>query len=234
MTGALTERPLIGVSSYRDEAAWGVWRQPAALIPQSYVEAVERAGGLPVLLPPQDPAGAARVLARLDGLVLAGGPDLDPAAYGAEPHPRTGVPQPDRDGWEFALARAALDSGLPLLGVCRGMQLLNVVLGGDLVQHLDPPDHQVAPATFQWQEVATAPGSRLAAILGSQAKVRCYHHQAVGRPGEGLAVTARSTDGTVEGLELPGERFVLGVQWHPETDPTDPRLFQALIKESTQ
>lgn len=230
----MTDRPLIGVSCYREEAAWGVWRQPAALVPQSYVEAVERAGGLPVLLPPQDPANAGRVLGRLDGLVLAGGPDLDPAGYGADRHARTGDPQPHRDSWEFALARTALGNGLPLLGVCRGMQLLNVALGGDLTQHLDPPDHQVAPATYTWHGVETAPGSTLAAVLGTQAKVRCYHHQAVARLAEGLVATAHSADGTVEAVELPGERFVLGVQWHPEADPTDPRLFQALIKESTQ
>ncbi len=228
----MTTAPLVGITSYLDEAAWGVWRQPAALLPQSYVDAVVRAGGTPVLLPPQ-PGGTGRLLSRLDGLLLAGGPDIDPARYGDTPHPRTGEPHRVRDEWEFELLRGALDRDLPVLGVCRGMQLLNVACGGSLVQHL--PDrtgddsHQCAPATFSTQAVAIRPAGRLAAILGRSAKVACYHHQAVDRLGAGLLPAAWSADETVEAVELTGHRFALGVQWHPETDPSDPRLLEAFI-----
>lgn len=233
----MTWQPLVGVTSYLEPAAWGVWNAPAALLPRTYLDAVTRAGGTPVLLPPQ--AGPVeRLLDRLDALVLAGGPDLGPARYGAEPHPRTGETHELRDGWESALLEGALERGLPVLGVCRGMQLLNVALGGDLVQHL--PDrvgdesHQVAPATYHRREVRIGAAGRLGAILGPAAKVLCYHHQAVGRLGEGLRATAWSTDGTVEAIELAGHRFTLGVQWHPEADPADNRLFEALMMTSRQ
>ena len=222
--------PLIGISSYLDTAAWGVWRQPAALIPQSYVDGVAGAGGLPVLLPPQA-RGAARVVAALDGLLLAGGPDVDPARYGRPPHPRTGPPATARDAWEFALLDAALARGIPVLGVCRGMQVLNTALGGTLVQHL--PDrvghtgHQPARATFGPQTVRVRPDAVLGPVLGGAATVRCYHHQAVDRLGTGLLPAAWAEDGTVEAVELPGRRFTVGVQWHPETDGRDPRLFRA-------
>ncbi|MFB7663137.1 gamma-glutamyl-gamma-aminobutyrate hydrolase family protein [Kitasatospora sp. NPDC056138] len=234
MTG---RRPLVGITGYLSEAAWGVWRQPAALIPQLYVDAVTRAGGTAVLLPPQSD-GATDLVARLDGLLLAGGPDIGPARYGAEPHPRTDPPHELRDAWELALLAAALDRDLPVLGVCRGLQLLNVAHGGDLIQHL--PDrtgddgHQIAPATYQQQAVTVRTDSRLGRILGSTAKVPCYHHQAVGRVGAGLDATAWSTDRSVEALERPDRRFVLGVQWHPEADPADLRLFEAFVRTSSR
>ncbi|GHF37504.1 gamma-glutamyl-gamma-aminobutyrate hydrolase [Kitasatospora xanthocidica] len=224
-------RPLIGISSYQDDAAWSVWNQRASLVPQTYVDAVVRAGGTPVLLPPQ-PGGAGRLLDALDGLVLAGGPDVDPARYGAAADPRTGPSHHARDDWESRLLGAALARDLPVLGVCRGMQLLNVELGGTLLQHLPDGSHQTVPARFVRHRVEPADGSRLADVLGPAAEVSCYHHQAVDRLGTGLQVTARSADGTVEALELPGHRFVLGVQWHPETDPDDPRLFHAFITAS--
>ncbi|MCX4751703.1 gamma-glutamyl-gamma-aminobutyrate hydrolase family protein [Kitasatospora sp. NBC_01287] len=230
----MTGLPLVGITSYLEQASWGVWNQPAALVPQLYVDAVIGAGAVPVLLPPQ-PAGpvARALLARLDGLVLAGGPDVDPARYRAEPHHRTGAPHPVRDAWEFELVRAALAVDLPLLGVCRGLQVLNAALGGDLVQHL--PDrigdesHQSAPATFHRRPVRVEPESRLAGILGERPEVLCYHHQAVDRIGTGLRPVAFAADGTVEALELPGARFALGVQWHPEADPGDPRLFRSFV-----
>ncbi|BBA95806.1 putative peptidase [Actinacidiphila reveromycinica] len=228
----MTRRPLVGVSGYLDEAAWGVWRQPAALLPHTYVESVARSGGVPVVLPPQD-GGTAEVLDRLDALVLAGGPDVDPARYGAAPHPRTGAPHPLRDAWEFALLGGALERGLPVLGVCRGMQVLNVALGGTLVQHL--PDrigdltHQPARATFGRRTVRTRPGSVLHGVLGGSAEVSCYHHQAVDTLGTGLVPSAWSADGTVEAVEpaVSGGGFTVGVQWHPEADPDEPRLFAA-------
>ncbi|MDY0815825.1 gamma-glutamyl-gamma-aminobutyrate hydrolase family protein [Kitasatospora purpeofusca] len=227
MTRSGLRRPLIGITTYQDDAAWSVWQQCASLVPQGYVDAVFRAGGTPVLLPPQ-PGGAEHLLDALDGLVLAGGPDIDPARYAAPADPRTGPPHHARDGWESTLLRSALTRDLPLLGVCRGMQLLNVELGGTLHQHLPDGSHQKLPAQYVRHRVEVADGSRLATVLGPDAEVPCYHHQAVDRLGRGLRPTARGADGTVEALELDGRRFALGVQWHPETDPDDLRLFQAL------
>ncbi|MFI9320205.1 gamma-glutamyl-gamma-aminobutyrate hydrolase family protein [Kitasatospora aureofaciens] len=224
-------RPLVGISSYQDDAAWSVWNQRACLVPQTYVDAVVRAGGTPVLLPPQ-PGGAGHLLDALDGLVLAGGPDVDPSRYAAAPHPRTGPPHHTRDDWESRLLHAALARDLPVLGVCRGMQLLNVELGGTLVQHLPDDSHQIVPARFVRHRVTPVHGSRLAAVLGPATEVSCYHHQAVDRIGTGLRATAHSADGTVEALELTGHRFALGVQWHPETDSDDLRLFHAFITAS--
>ncbi|MFF2147225.1 gamma-glutamyl-gamma-aminobutyrate hydrolase family protein [Kitasatospora sp. NPDC058190] len=224
-------RPLIGITSYQDDAAWAVWNQRASLVPQTYVDAVVRAGGTPVLLPPQ-PGGADHLLDALDGLVLAGGPDIDPARYAATAGSRTGPPHHARDDWESRLLGAALARDLPMLGICRGMQLLNVELGGSLLQHLPDESHQVVPARFVRHRVGLVDGSRLAAVLGSAAEVSCYHHQAVDRLGTGLRVTAWSADGVVEALELPGHRFALGVQWHPETDPDDVRVLRALVTAS--
>ncbi|MDH6114941.1 putative glutamine amidotransferase [Kitasatospora sp. MAP12-15] len=232
---AAARRPVVGISSYLDTAAWSVWQEPAALLPQVYVDAVVRAGAVPVLLPPQA-VGAAEVLGLIDGLLLAGGPDIDPARYGAAAHPRTGAPHGTRDAWEFDLLRGALERDLPVLGVCRGMQLLNVALGGELVQHL--PDvlgdqsHQAAPAVFTGRNVRIRPSSRLAAVLGPSAQVLCYHHQAVGRLGDGLLPAAWSSDESVEAIELPDRRFAVGVQWHPEQDSADLRLFEAFVQES--
>jgi gamma-glutamyl-gamma-aminobutyrate hydrolase PuuD len=226
--------PLIGVTSYAQEASWGVWRRPAALLPRAYLRAVQAAGGVAVLLPPQPPAGAERALAALDGLVLSGGADLDPAAYHAAPHPSSEPPEPERDQWELALADLAISGGLPTLGVCRGMQVLNVALGGDLDQHLpDRPGagpHRGAAGVFAEQEIRVQPGSMLATILGGAGAVRCYHHQAVRRLGRGLRPVAWAGDGTVEAVEADGAGFLLGVQWHPEEDAADARLFAALVE----
>ncbi|MGW4897728.1 gamma-glutamyl-gamma-aminobutyrate hydrolase family protein [Kitasatospora sp. NPDC004240] len=224
-------RPLIGITSYQDEAAWSVWHQRASLVPQTYVDAVTRAGGTALLLPPQ-PGDPTDLLGLLDGLVLAGGPDVDPDRYGAPADPRTGPPHPARDDWELGLLRGALAADLPLLGVCRGMQLLNVAHGGTLLQHLSDGSHQHLPARFVRHRVELRAGSRAHAVLGPSAEVSCYHHQAVDRLGHGLRATAHGADGTVEALELPGRRFALGVQWHPETDPEDRRLFDAFITAS--
>lgn len=224
-------RPLIGITSYQDDAAWSVWRQRASLVPQTYVDAVVRAGGTPVLLPPQ-PGGTAHLLTALDGLLFAGGPDIDPALYDAEPDPRTGEPHPARDSWEFDLLQDALARDLPLLGVCRGLQVLNVALGGTLVQHLPDGSHQQVPAVYARRKVRIDPDSRLGSVLGTGTDVSCYHHQAADTLGAGLRATAWSADGTVEALELPDRRFTLGVQWHPETDLDDLRLFAAFVTAS--
>ena len=222
-------RPVIGITTYVEPATWGVWQDlPTALIPQDYVAAVTAAGGRAVLLPPDDLD--ADVLRLLDGLVLSGGSDVDPELYGATPEPLT-VTRPERDTAELLLARAALDRDLPVLGVCRGMQLLTVAAGGTLHQHL--PDvlghvgHRPAPAVYGQQEVTFTPGSRIATLMGDDRRVQCYHHQGVAEAGA-LTVTGRTEDGLVEAVEQPGKTFVVGVQWHPEV-VRDKRLFGALV-----
>ncbi|MFI6989072.1 gamma-glutamyl-gamma-aminobutyrate hydrolase family protein [Nonomuraea wenchangensis] len=225
-------RPLIGITSYVEPATFTVWTDvTVALLPYMYVEQVVRAGGQPVVLPPAgEPAGALR---GLDGLVLAGGGDIDPARYGARAHERTGYVRGFRDGAEFALLARALDAGLPYLGVCRGLQVLNVALGGTLHQHL--PDvaghtgHAPGPGVFGHLPVTPVPGSRLAKVLGTEpVTVPHYHHQAVDRLAPGLAVSATAGDGTVEAVELEGAAFVMAVQWHPE-EAEDGALFEALV-----
>jgi putative glutamine amidotransferase len=222
----------VGITTYLETVRWGYWERPAALLAQSYVDSVQRAGGVPVLLPPVR-AGAREAAAALDALVLSGGPDVDPAWYGEPARPST-ITRPDRDAWELAVLRAALDSGLPVLAICRGMQLLNVACGGSLHQHL--PDvvrhdrHLPAPGVFGPNAVRIEPCSRLAGILGAGAVSRCHHHQAVHRLGDGLVPSGWADDGTVEGLEHTGHDFVLGVQWHPEEDQDDRRLVGALIE----
>ncbi|WP_330303305.1 MULTISPECIES: gamma-glutamyl-gamma-aminobutyrate hydrolase family protein [unclassified Streptomyces] len=223
-------RPLIGVSTYLESGArWGVWELEAALLPAGYPRLVQRAGGLAVMLPPDDPAQAAATVARLDGVVVAGGPDVDPVRYGAERSPRTGPAAPERDVWELALIRAALASGTPLLGICRGLQLLNVALGGTLVQHID--GHVKDAGVFGHHEVTPVPGSLYAGVVPEVTAVPTYHHQAVERLGDGLRASAHAADGTVEAIELPGSSWVLGVQWHPEAGE-DLRVMRALIESA--
>ncbi|WP_371651440.1 MULTISPECIES: gamma-glutamyl-gamma-aminobutyrate hydrolase family protein [unclassified Streptomyces] len=220
-------RPLIGVSTYLEGSVrWGVWDWPAALLPAYYPRLVRAAGGLTAMLPPDDPETAAEVVARLDGVVIAGGPDVEPQRYGAARDARTGPPAPERDVWETALIEAALASGTPLLGICRGMQLLNVALGGTLVQHLD--GHTGGHGVVGRHTVHPVPGTRYAGIAPGEASVPTYHHQAVDRLAEGLVVSARAEDGTVEAVELPGEAWVLGVQWHPEMGE-DTEVMRALV-----
>ncbi|WKX73353.1 gamma-glutamyl-gamma-aminobutyrate hydrolase family protein [Streptomyces sp. XD-27] len=221
--------PLIGISTYLESSArWGVWDLPAALLPAGYHRLVQRAGGLAAQLPPDDPGAASAVVARLDGLVIAGGPDVEPVRYGAEPHPRTGPPARERDVWELALIDAALAAGVPLLGICRGMQLLNVARGGTLVQHVEA--HGGPPGVFAQHDVRPVPGTLLGRVLPEPVSVPTYHHQAVDRLGDGLVTSAFADDGTVEALELPeAPGFVLGVQWHPEAGD-DPRVMEALVE----
>ncbi|MET8806574.1 gamma-glutamyl-gamma-aminobutyrate hydrolase family protein [Streptomyces sp. NPDC004546] len=224
----MTVRPLIGISTYLETGArWGVWELDAALLPAGYPRLVQRAGGLAAMLPPDAPEHAAETVARLDALVIAGGPDVDPARYGAGREPRTGPPAVARDAWELALIGAALDAGMPVLGICRGMQLLNVALGGTLVQHLE--GHAEVVGVFGGHPVKPVPGSLYAGIVPEETTVPTYHHQAVDRLGAGLVPSAYAADGTVEAVELPAERgWVLGVQWHPEMGE-DLRVMSALV-----
>jgi putative glutamine amidotransferase len=224
---------VIGLSTYREEASWGVWSQRADLLHHEYADSVVAAGGAPVLLPPAtgDLDHARAVVGRLDGLIICGGADLDPALYGQEPHERTAGWRPDRDAWEVALLRAAAEVALPVLGVCRGMQLMAAEAGGSLDQHT--PDvvghlgHGPAPGEFGSVKVSVSPGSRVAALVGPRLEVPCHHHQSV-REHPGFDVVARAADGTIEAMEAPGDRFCVAVQWHPEQS-TELALFRGLV-----
>jgi putative glutamine amidotransferase len=225
--------PLIGISAYCEQARWGVWDSQAMVLPRRYADRVSAAGGIPVLLPPVP--DVADALGQLDGLMLSGGGDVDPARYDARPAPETTSVREERDTAEFALLAAALSLRLPVLGICRGMQVINVARGGSLHQHLPSvvghDGHAPVPGAFGSHAVRVAPDSRLAAILGAgSADVPTHHHQAVDRLGEGLTATAWTEDGTIEAFELDaGESpFLLAVQWHPEAGD-DPRLFRALV-----
>lgn len=228
--------PLIGITAFVEPASWRVWHDvPAALVPHRYVRHVQQVGGLAVLVPPLQPGAAdgevGALLEHLDGLVLTGGVDVEPSRYGESPHPAVEAPRPDRDTLELALARLTHEADVPVLAVCRGMQVMAVAAGGTLEQHL--PDrlghlgHSPAAATYGSHPVTTTPGSLVARVLGDRVDVATYHHQGVATH-PGLLPTAWSTDGVVEALEAPGARFRLGVQWHPEVGD-DPRLFEALV-----
>jgi len=225
-------RARIGVTTYLERAAYGVWEQESAVLPRSYVDAVVQAGGVPVLLPPVGDAFDVLV-DGIDGLLLSGGADIGPASYGSEAHPETDTPRAGRDAFEFGLLQAALAAELPVLGVCRGCELLNVAFGGTLVQHLPETlgheRHRPAPAEYGVSRIALDSASTVGGLLGADVKVRCYHHQAIGRLADRLNAVGWADDGTVEAVELPGAEFVLGVQWHPEETLDDLRLFRALV-----
>ena len=228
-------RPLIGITTYsQPEVSWGHWTVPSALVPLSYVTAVERAGGRPLLVPPVD-GGVGETLDVLDGIVFSGGDDLDPGSYGADAHPETRGTAPQRDDAELALLTGALERDLPVLAVCRGSQILNVARGGDLVQHLPETlgheGHKHEPGTFSEHDVEVKAGTRLRSLVGQHAPVRSHHHQGFGRVGEGLVEAAWAEDGTLEGIEDPSRRFALGVLWHPEAGE-DTALFEALVEEA--
>jgi gamma-glutamyl-gamma-aminobutyrate hydrolase PuuD len=227
-------RPLIGITSYAEEIRWGVWVEDAALVPLSYVRAVERSGGRPLVVPPVE-NGLDETLDALSGVIFSGGGDIDPGLYDAQPHRETDAPRAARDAAELRLLQAALERDMPVLAVCRGSQVLNVARGGDLVQHL--PDelghdrHRHEPGSFSDHNVTVAAGSKLGTLLGGRAAVKSHHHQGYGRIGTGLREVAWADDGVVEGLEDPGKRFALGVLWHPE-EGEDFALFQALVDEA--
>lgn len=221
--------PLIGISTYLEsDVRWGVWQHLAAVLPAGYHRLVQRAGGAALLLPPDTPERAQDVVTRLDALVVSGGPDVEPARYGAVREAECGPPSPERDAWELALIEAALARHVPLLGICRGMQLLNVVLGGTLVQHME--GHRGEPGVFAQHAVHPVAGTRLAGILPGPVSVPAYHHQALARLADRLVPGAYAQDGTVEAVELPGDEhpFAVAVQWHPE-EGEDVRVMRALV-----
>jgi putative glutamine amidotransferase len=238
--------PVIGITAYDEEAEWRKWEARAALLPYAYVNAVRRGGGRPVLLPPGgDEDEASATVAGLDGLVVAGGPDVDPARYGKARDPRTQPAIPVRDAWDLAVTGAALTAGVPVLAICRGMQVLNVCRGGTLHQHV--PDlvgherHEGGPGYYGRHKVRVSPDSMLAGVVPEPGffDVPTHHHQAVDLLGDGLRAVAWEEDGLIEAVEagpsqldgLPG--FVLGVQWHPERGD-DIRLFAALVSVATE
>jgi gamma-glutamyl-gamma-aminobutyrate hydrolase PuuD len=228
-------KPVIGITTYLTSAAWGAWELDAALVPASYVRAVARAGGAPLLVPPG--ASYEETLDAVDGLIFSGGSDLDPELYGEQAHPETNGWVRERDDFELGLMEAALARDVPLLAICRGSQVLNVALGGDLEQHV--PDrvqsdvHKETPGVFADHDVAVLPDTTLSSIIGERTEVKSHHHQGYGELGSGLREAARAPDGTVEALEDPTRRFTVGVLWHPE-EGEDLALFEALVREAIE
>ena len=222
-------KPLIGITTYVEPASWGHWHLEAALVPYDYVRAVERAGGRAVLVPPDD-EGIEEVLDALDGLVFSGGNDMSPESYGAEADPATNGLNPARDRGELALLTAALERDLPVLAICRGVEVLNVVRGGNLVQHLPDvvghEEHRAVVGEFSEHAVRVDPSSRIGVVRGA---VKSHHHQGLGRIGDGLREVAWAEDGVVEGLEDPEKPFLVGVLWHPEAGE-DQHLFEQLVE----
>jgi putative glutamine amidotransferase len=230
-------KPVIGVTTYRERSQWGVWDDEADLLPARYARSIEAAGGIAVLLPPTDHpvVDALTVLERLDGLVIAGGADVDPWRYTDVVHERTSNWREDRDAWEFALLDAAAAAQLPVLGICRGMQVMAVHAGGHLDQHVpDTVGHENhSPGADEYGDVKVSlvDGTRLSKILVTGPSVRCHHHQSVANH-PGLVASAYSEDGSLEAIEDPERPFWLAVQWHPETQD-DVRLFTALVEAAT-
>jgi putative glutamine amidotransferase len=230
-------KPLIGLTTYLQRAQTGVWDLEAALLPEVYVAAVQRAGGIPILLPPQPIEGGVveQVVSRLDGLIISGGLDVDAARYGAQPHSQNDRPSTLRDDWDDALLSAAIAAELPFLAICRGAQVLNVNRGGTLIQHLPEvvgdDRFRAGGGVFVSNEVRVHDGSLVADMLGAGSRsVLSYHHQAIGSVGDGLRVTAVSDDGIVQAVEFDAVPFGVAVQWHPEQDAVrDAGLFEGLV-----
>jgi putative glutamine amidotransferase len=226
-------KPVIGITTYLTRAAWGAWDMDAALVPADYVRAVARAGGSPLLVPPG--ADLVETLGVVDGLVFSGGSDIDPELYSAEAHAETNGVVRERDDFELALMKVALEHDLPMLAICRGSQVLNVARGGGIEQHV--PDrvgtdvHKEVAGVFAEHDVEVVPETRLASLIGDRHDVKSHHHQGFAELGTGLCAAARAPDGTVEALEDPSRRFTLGVLWHPEAGE-DMALFEALVAEA--
>jgi putative glutamine amidotransferase len=228
------ERPVIGICSAIESARWAAWEVEVNLSPRTYSLAVQRAGGLALVLPPDDAVAENpdELLDILDGLILAGGSDIDPGTYGAKPHPETKGSRPERDRFELALGTRALERDMPLLGICRGMEMINVIQGGTLNQHLGLELHRHTPGVFTDHRVELQPGSLAARVVGADTtEVKSAHHQGVEELGEGVVVTGHADDGVVEAIELPERSFAVGVLWHPEEDQRS-RVIGALVDEA--
>ncbi len=229
-------RPVIGLTTYLEQAKQGVWDVRASFLPQQYFDSVTASGGVAVLLPPQPSpeAAASAVLDGLDGLILTGGLDVQPELYGAPRHPLTDPARADRDAWELALLAGARERGIPVFGICRGLQLINVASGGTLHQHLPEAlgteRYKIGGGVFAENTVEVDADTKLAGLLGAGPfGIHSYHHQGVDRVGDGLVVTARTDDGLVQAFEAPGDDYLVAVQWHPEENSADRRLFLGLV-----
>ena len=227
-------RPVIGICSAIESARWAAWEVVVNLSPRTYSQAVQRAGGLALILPPDDTVAEApdELLDLLDGLILAGGSDIDPGSYGAKPHPETKNTWPERDRFEIALGTRALERDMPVLGICRGMEMMNVIQGGTLNQHLGLELHRHTPGVFTDHRVELVPGSLAARVVGSETtEVKSAHHQGVEELGEGVTISGHADDGVVEAIELPQKSFAVGVLWHPEEDERS-RVVGSLVEEA--
>lgn len=232
-------RPLIGVTTYLERAQQGVWDVRAAFLPEQYLNSVTSSGGIAMLLPPQDDEVADAAIAGLDGLILTGGADVQPELYGAERHPATDAARLDRDAWELALFRAAERRRMPVLAICRGLQIVNVARGGTLQQHL--PDslgtdrYKLGGGVFAENDVEVASGTVLAEVIGEgDFRVHSYHHQGIDRLGDGLTISARTDDGLVQAFEDSSRGHLVGVQWHPEENAENRHLFENLVNEARE
>jgi len=230
-------KPIIGLTTYRQQGQTGVWNTEMAMIPAFYIEGITRAGGLAIMLPPQQLSGAEAkdIVSSLDGLMLCGGRDIDPSRYGQSPHAEAEQPDKLRDDLEEKLLSAAIDADLPFLGICRGAQMLNINRGGTLIQHL--PDvvgdnrYQLGNAKFSPADVEVETSSILGSLVGDKvSNAALYHHQAIDELGKGLKITAKTEDGIIEAVELADHPFGVAVQWHPEQTLDDLRIFEGLIE----
>ena len=227
-------RPVIGICAAIESAQWAAWEVEVNLSPRTYSLAVQRAGGLALILPPDDVVAESpdELLDMIDGLILAGGSDIDPGSYGAQPHPETRGTRPERDRFEIALGTRALERDMPVLGICRGMEMLNVIQGGTLNQHLGLELHRHTPGVFTDHRVRLESGSLAERVVGGElTEVKSAHHQGLEELGEGVVATGHADDGIIEAIELPGQRFAVGVLWHPEEDERS-RVVGALVDEA--
>jgi putative glutamine amidotransferase len=227
-------RPVIGICAAIESARWAAWEVEVNLSPRTYSLAVQRAGGLALILPPDDVVAESpdELLDMLDGLILAGGSDIDPASYGAQPHPETRGTRPQRDRFEIALGTRALERDMPMLGICRGMEMLNVIQGGTLNQHLGLELHRHTPGVFADHGVRLESGSLAERVVGGDhTEVKSAHHQGLEELGEGVVASGYADDGIVEAVELPDRRFAVGVLWHPEEDERS-RVIGELVDEA--